>query len=269
MSERFKASVNVNESKNTRLNVAEEFQNYRFGRDALAHVFRYLFVCERWIEKAKASKRPIRVLDIGCGDAYTARVFAASFVIKKTDILAEYVGFDIDEKSIARTRLTAPKSVPSKFIVGDVTTGGLKRFKDQEFDMVVNLEMLEHIQPKFVPTVLSEIARIAPEAWISTPNWTGGSGQLPEDHIKEWDTDELAYEMEKAGLAVKGRIGTFCQLIKAKKYCIEHSPSHLAIYKALQRTCPADLFSIAIARFLGKEAQNVMYHCFSSGWKSG
>jgi len=63
MSERFQASRNDNGSKNTRLPIAVEFGNYRFGRDALAHVSRYLLIVQRLIEIAK-ERGPLTVLDV-------------------------------------------------------------------------------------------------------------------------------------------------------------------------------------------------------------
>lgn len=260
MSERFTASVNQNDSKNTRLDIVGEFANYRFNRDCLAHISRYLHVCESWMELAKELGRPIRVLDIGCGDIYIPRTFQASFAVKKSDYIAQYVGVDIDDKSIARTRATIVKSFPIQLVVNDVTTHGLQRWKDNDFDLVTSLEMIEHIKPEFVPPLLREIARVAPRAIISTPNWTGGSGQLPDDHIKEWDTDELAAEMEKAGLRVEKRVGTFCNLPKARKACAG-DPFLERVLATLEATCPADFVSLALARFIGPKAQNVIYEC--------
>jgi hypothetical protein len=57
MSERHKIAENVNDSKATRLPIAEEFGKYRFGRDALAHTFRYLYIAEELIA-SRSEHRP-------------------------------------------------------------------------------------------------------------------------------------------------------------------------------------------------------------------
>lgn len=261
MSERFKASVNVNDSKNTRLPVNEEFENYRFGRDALAHVSRYLLLCEELIEYAKKLGRPLRVIDIGCGDVYIARVLISSFAVRKSDVISRYVGVDIDDVSIKRTAESLPgKSIPIELVCTDITTGGLSQFADKEFDVLINTEVIEHIQPRFVPEVLREFKRISRFAYISTPNFTGGTGQLPEDHIKEWDCEELTAEMKAAGIDVKRRVGIFSNLNKVEKLA-KTNPGIREKYDFLRDKMDGHFLSIAMARFIGIHAQNVMYVC--------
>lgn len=256
MSERFKATLNVHDSKNTRLPIADEFASYRFGRDALAHVHRYLYICEQLIELAR-HHGPLKVLDIGCGDAYVARTLQASFRVTKADVLRSYVGFDLDDKSLARTRATAPRSFPVELVCGDFTDGGLDGWADKEFDVVVCTEVIEHVQPEFVPPLLADIARLGHWAFVSTPNWTGGSGRLPADHVKEWDTDELLELMREAGLRlVRPRIGTFCQLRNAADAADENVRR---VYEFLRPRMDAHLLSLTMARFLGPAAQNVLY----------
>ncbi|KKM03310.1 hypothetical protein LCGC14_1775730, partial [marine sediment metagenome] len=218
MSERNKIAKNKNESKNTRLPIAEEFSRFRFGRDALAHVTRYMFIAEALIKMSRRMKRPLTILDIGCGDAYPMRVLQATYKVKKSDVIGRYVGFDIDDVRLSKTSKTFPASINSQFVCGDITDGDLKQFLTNEFDVIICLEVLEHVLPKFVPVVLSEINRICSnKVFISTPNMTGGTGKIPEDHIKEWDTKELQAEMMSAGLQIKKKIGTFCNLNKVRK----------------------------------------------------
>lgn len=260
MSERFTAKRNVNESKNTRLPIADEFKNYRFSRDAQAHVYRYMWIVEELIAHAR-KYRPASVLDIGGGDAYLARVLNASYVVTKKQVLKQYTLFDIDDKSLARTQASLTLGgVPTEFICGDITTGDLKDVMPH--DVVVCLEVLEHIQPEFVPKVLQDIAKLAPRAYISTPNFTGGSGKLPDDHIKEWDVDELTAVIEKH-FTVHERIGTWGHLAKMRKLARQNLPKE--IFKLMETTFPADLRSLAYARILfgltadPTAAQNILY----------
>ena len=260
MSERLKASVNKHGSKNTRLAIADEFGNYRFGRDALAHTFRYLFICEWIIKNAKAANRPLSILDIGCGDVYVARVLVSSFRVKKTDIVARYVGFDIDDKSLARTQKTKPTSMPIELVCGDITDSDLARYQDKEFDLVVCTEVIEHIQPRFVPGLLEEIRRIASYALVSTPNFAGGTGSLPKDHIKEWTYAELSQAMSDAGIEILQEIGTFCNLSRVKELASKDQKVR-AMYSFLERRMDSDLLSLCMARIIGTESQNILYVC--------
>ena len=260
MSERFKIQENKNGSKNTRLPIAEDFANFRFNRDELAHMSRYLFVCEQLIHFSKEMGRPLKVLDIGCGDAYVARTLQGSFVVKKAEVLQEYVGFDIDNKSLERTAETFPKAIPHRLVCGDITNGDLSQFGDKQFDVVVCMETIEHIQPAFVPKLLGEINRVGRLQFISTPNWSGGSGQLPEDHIKEWTYDELRSEILAAGLLVQLEIGVFCNLQHVKRLA-KTDTTVAMLYKYLEPLMPADLLSLVMARFIKHESQNVFYVC--------
>lgn len=264
MSERFKIQNNKNNSKNTRLPIREEFHSMRFGRDALAHLSRYLLINDKIINLSKKLNKPLKIIDIGCGDVYVLRVLSKT-QIKNKKIIQKYVGIDVDEKSIKRTieDITAPSTVEIMDLqLGDITEGYLEKFKDKEFDLLINLEVIEHLQPKFVPKVLKEYGRISRYQYISTPNITGGSGKIPDDHIKEWDTDELMKEMEKSGLKVLKRIGIFCNLNKVKKLS-KLSPDIESNFNFFKKVFDKYLLSIIMAKFLGTKSQNILYICKS------
>jgi len=260
MSQRFKANKNENASKNTRLDVAGEFAGFRFGRDQLAHVTRYLFICEWMIKEAKRIKRPLSILDIGCGDVYVARVLNASFVVKKRDVVRLYTGLDIDNVILERASNTLPTSMDIELICDDFTTGALEQFKNKQFDFVICTEVIEHVKPKFVILLLSEIKRIAKRAIISTPNFDGGTGHIPEDHIKEWKIDDLLVLMNEVGIKPMQSVGVFCNLQHVKKLCKANAKLK-SLYDYLEPRMDSDLLSLCMARFIGLESQNVMHVC--------
>jgi 2-polyprenyl-3-methyl-5-hydroxy-6-metoxy-1,4-benzoquinol methylase len=263
MSERHKIAENVNDSKATRLPIAEEFGKYRFGRDALAHTFRYLYIAEELIAFARSTGRPLTVLDVGCGDVYTLRVLVTTFRCKKSEVIEDYTGFDIDEVSLARTAETAPRTVPLKLVQGDVTTGGLEKVPGP-YDVVICTEVIEHLQPEFVPGFLRDLRARGRVLWISTPNVTGGTGKIPADHVKEWDVEELTREMTKAGLKVEARIGTFCNLNKARAIAKTNAGFRRTL-EFLEARMDSHLLSLTLARYLGTQAQNILYRCRPAG----
>lgn len=260
MSERFAVERNVHESSATRLPIVEEFSHYRFGRDALAHVSRYLLVVERIIEMAKTKKRPISWIDIGCGNIYLPRVLAASFRVKKETVISRYVGVDIDGQSMKRAEQTKPKCFPIELELGDLTDGALSRFKSRDFDVLTCLEVLEHLKPEYVPALFREIKRIACVAMISTPNYAGGSGKLPQDHVKEWTTRELSSTMALSGLVIKEKIGIFSNLPNVERLA-KQSPQVAGIYNFLKKKMDKNFLSLIMARFVGDGAQNLLYIC--------
>jgi 2-polyprenyl-3-methyl-5-hydroxy-6-metoxy-1,4-benzoquinol methylase len=259
VSQRFKIAENVNDSKNTRLDVAAEFGHYRFGRDAMAHVSRYMFIAEAIIALAKERGRPITVLDVGCGDLYILRTLVASYRVKKSDICSHYVGFDIDEIALARAKDTLPDCVPVTLHQGDVTLRDLVAVEGRPFDLVICTEVLEHIQPEFVPKVLEDLHDAARrDLIISTPNVTGGTGKIPADHVKEWECEELTMAMRRARLLPVQRIGTFSNLNRVRRLA-KKNPALKATLDFLTPRMDSNLLSLVMARYIGTEAQNVLY----------
>jgi hypothetical protein len=180
------------------------------------------------------------------------------------DVIDWYVGFDIDDKILAKASASLPRSLDIELVCGDVTTGDLAQFDDAAFDLIVCTEVIEHILPEFVPSLLSEINRIGNRAIISTPNITGGTGKIPEDHIKEWDCGELTALMQDCGLDVRERIGVFCNLNRVKEVA-KRDRTVRTIFSYLEPRLDSDFLSICMARFLGASAQNVMYLCDCNG----
>lgn len=69
----------------------------------------------------------------------------------------------------------------------------LSEFKIDDFELVVTLEVIEHIDD--YPSFLKELARVAPNAIISTPNklrnWRDSVANSPsfEEHVREFSTE--------------------------------------------------------------------------------
>jgi SAM-dependent methyltransferase len=69
----------------------------------------------------------------------------------------------------------------------------LSEFRNNEFELVVTLEVIEHIHD--YPGFLQELSRVAPKAIISTPNklrnWYDSIANSPgfEEHVREFSTE--------------------------------------------------------------------------------
>jgi SAM-dependent methyltransferase len=126
-----------------------------------------------------------RVLDGACGMGYGSAILAAAGA-------SEVVGVDLDEKVIAQVGAAA--GAGTRFEVADLRD---LPFGDDEFDLVVSFETIEHVpDPK---TVLDELARVLKPGGlllISTPNrdvYTPGN----PFHQRELAPNELEDELAK------------------------------------------------------------------------
>lgn len=241
--------------KETRLDIEGNLKGLRFDRNIFAHLMRYFKAIEIMIELSKKLSRPIKVLDVGCGEVYIPRIFNSSYKEKKSEIVREYVGMDSDLNMINSCGVKVPKSFPIELFNLDITKFPYP-FENDSFDLVICLEVLEHIQPEFIPTVLSEMKRIGQGlVLIATPNRDGRSGDLPEHHYFEWSFNEIREEIKKVGMEVLFYAGIYSQLDVVKRWLGKQE------YKDVLTKYDKMFASILFAMKYPKLAYNVMWLC--------
>ena len=139
----------------------------------LEHIQRYRFAA-KW-----ANKRT--VLDLGCGEGYGTKILKRAGASK-------IIGVDINKEVIKQ----AKKNYSSKsvfFQEGDAQ--GLE-FKDKSFDLVISLELIEHLQN--YKKYLKEVKRVLKTKGVfilSTPNKDNYRGESSPFHVKEFSLEEL------------------------------------------------------------------------------
>ncbi len=139
----------------------------------LEHVQRYQFATQFVNGKT--------VLDLGCGEGYGTKIL-------KDAGANQVIGVDINQEVIKQAR----KDYSSRgisFRAGDAQ--GLE-LKDESFDLVVSLELIEHLQN--YQQYLQEVKRVLKSPGIfvlSTPNKDNYRGQTSPFHIKEFSLEEL------------------------------------------------------------------------------
>lgn len=149
-------------------------------------VVRRLF--DRFFDRVSAeieASHPTRVLDAGCGEGET--------IERLGPILPKPVqGVDLNPESVEFASARLPEH---HFEVGDLTA---LRFEDSSFDLVLCLEVLEHIPEP--GAALAEIARVSSseivlsvphEPWfrlgsLARGNYLSGWGNHPE-HVNHWN----------------------------------------------------------------------------------
>ena len=141
-------------------------ENYWYQR----HLAVYEWIAARCVGK--------RVVDLACGEGYGSELLARS--------AREVIGVDAnpDAHEHARLRYTRPNLSFRRGLVEEF---------DEEVDAVVFLQTIEHIHDP--DALLDRIARVAPVAYISTPNrlTLAPPGAEKSDnpwHLREYDATE-------------------------------------------------------------------------------
>lgn len=257
---------NVNGSKNTRMEMDKSFLDFDFRKDEIQHIGRYQNSAQTLVDMSKKLKRPIRVLDIGCGEINTVRLFYRSFIEKKTDVLEEYVGIDIDYKMVEKAHEKygrAYQACNAHHLIQDLTVEPHIDVEDGYFDLIVCFEFLEHIKPEFAPDILKEAFRVLSsegKAIFSTPNSNGSNSKLPKDHIYEYSYEELVILFKEAGFLLDDSVGVCVNISRIPAEEKEDWAEELdKIYKAFGYN--SSFASVVCAPlFSPRYCKNVVYH---------
>lgn len=238
---RKKLSKNINNSSNTRMDLASAGVLGNWRPDELTHMSRYDKIASLAIEESKRLKRPITILEIGCGEVWPMRVIYKAYTVKKSAVVKKYIGYDIDPACQLEHRYWPNggedihnsawfKIFNGEVRIQDLTTNPKLDIPDGSIDFVYTTEVIEHMERKFIEPWITEAHRVLKKgglAYISTPNHDGSNDKLPEDHVYEWGFDELQELLERF-FTITNIVGTFIQLPKFKKMqrAVEANPAH-------------------------------------------
>jgi SAM-dependent methyltransferase len=180
----------------------------RVHRDYAAHFFRWGFA-HRFIRAG------MRVLDVGCGrDQPMPRILTD----KMSHVPKLYLGVDFDDVK-PRYHFQWIQTIPSF----DFTKRWKELKKKGPFNVVLNFEVIEHMHKASGRKLLAgvrELLAMDGTFLLSTPCYDGR--RMANNHIHEYKIEELQKEIEKAGLRVDRRYGTFMDVKHLKRVTIEH-----------------------------------------------
>jgi ubiquinone/menaquinone biosynthesis C-methylase UbiE len=158
-----------------------------------------------------ATEGPHRVLEVGCGEGVVLATLALRLPGTRFD------GLELDETALEQARVRCPGA---KLVRGDACE---LPFGDQSFDLVVCLEVLEHLpEPVRALRELRRVARagcllsVPYEPFFRVGNFLRGKNVTrfgdPSDHLQHWGAREFAAFCGRE-LAVRSRITAFPWLI--------------------------------------------------------
>jgi SAM-dependent methyltransferase len=163
------------------------------------------------VSELAAVERPRRILEVGCGEGIVLATLAARLPGTRLD------GLELDEAALAEARIRCPGAT---LVRGDACA---LPFRDQSFDLVVCLEVLEHLpEPARALRELRRVARAAcllsvpNEPFFRLGNLLRGKNVTrlgdPTDHLQHWGAREFTAFCGRE-LAVRIRTGAFPWLI--------------------------------------------------------
>ena len=267
---RRKLTVNENDSKNTRMDIASAGVLANWRPDELAHMSRFDKIATLCIEEAKRLERPIDGFEVGCGECWTLRNLYKAYVIKKSDVIRSYYGYDIDPACELENPFwsnaggllkdsTWFKNFNGEIRIQDLTVNPVFDLEDQSVDFFWSTEVIEHMGREFVPAWLDDFARVMRKGalgYVSTPNHDGSNDKLPEDHVYEWGFLELKEELER-NFIIESVVGTFIQIPKLRKALREDPNGWTADqYEMLEQRYGRQFLRMAAAVFYPEVANN-------------
>ena len=143
------------------------------------------------VSELVATQRPRRVLEVGCGEGIVLAQLAARLPGTRFD------GLELDERSLEEARARCPGA---RFVRGDACE---LPFGDRSFDLVVCLEVLEHLpEPSQALRELRRVARtgcllsVPHEPFFRLGNVLRGKNVSrlgdPSDHLQHWGAHGFA-----------------------------------------------------------------------------
>jgi hypothetical protein len=267
---RKKLTVNENDSKNTRMNIASAGVLANWRPDELAHMSRFDKIATLCIEEAKYLDRPIDSFEVGCGECWTLRNLYKAYVIKKSDVIRSYYGYDIDPACELENPFwsnaggllkdsTWFKNFNGEIRIQDLTVNPVFDLEDESIDFFWSTEVIEHMGREFVPAWLDDVARVMRKGalgYVSTPNHDGSNDKLPEDHVYEWGFQELKEELER-NFIIESVVGTFIQIPKLRK-ALREDPNGWTFeqYKMMEQRYGRQFLRMTSAVFYPEVANN-------------
>jgi SAM-dependent methyltransferase len=163
------------------------------------------------VSELAATERPRRVLEVGCGEGIVLAALAARLPGTRFD------GLEFDGATLEQARARCPGA---RLVRGDACE---LPFEDRSFDLVVCLEVLEHLpEPAHALRELRRVARsgcllsVPHEPFFRLGNVARGKNVVrfgdPTDHIQHWGARAFA-DFCGRELAVRIRTTSFPWLI--------------------------------------------------------
>lgn len=228
----------------------------RWDVEFISHTGRYSKAVDLILTENRVLKRGVMVLDVGCGDLWPLRALIGNPFRREDQILDQYTALDMDDPDIS----FVTKRTPFTFIHQDLSIDPILPAESGTVDVLICLEVIEHMMPDFVIPWLEDMNRVVRPGgllYISTPNADYGRKQ-PKFHPYEWGYQEMMDAFSKHWEIVAHH-GTFMRQATFKRINRNEQrvPDELAV--ALRERFGAEWFRCVTATFYPEYSENVAW----------
>lgn len=159
----------------------------RFGKGRMWYarqygdLYKYNFILQKMLDMGQIDS----LLYVGCSSDYVRRMLDQQGIK-----CSRYVGVDLHIGNLT-TAVNHENSIAADYYCQDVSKG--LKFKDDEFQVVLALDIVEHLPTKTDGfNLIDELIRVTSETLIvTTPQMQDGVLGFPDVHNFEFDCDEL------------------------------------------------------------------------------
>lgn len=238
-----------------------KFHGTNLNRDYSAHFFRWSFA-RRFITATT------NMLEVGCG---VDKPLSKILTLNPQRRVNEYLGVDLNP--------IAPSGIRGLEFRGEfnfVKDWKQLRRSDEGFDLVLHLEVIEHMKVEHGRALLKgcfELLKPGGVMLMSTPCYDGV--RHAANHIHEFTVPELARYVGKAGFVVEQRFGTFMDLrhLKSTSAAMKSKQRHFpvddgqisAVFNALKDYYDNDALSCFFAPLFPDHSRNNLWVCRKPG----
>ncbi len=174
--------------------------------------FMRMWICLEWMKQKLKDEKQVKILDLGCSYSQLYRLWVTHGRYFNHPV-THYLGVDIDSKRVIKGKreMFVRKRDTVGHIINDVTS----KYKYGKFDVVVCMEVLEHLPKKCLKSLIKTIKLNLKKdgvAILSSPNPSKEIGEKEiwgKFHIHEWSWNEWETALNNYKLSVVNKVGVY------------------------------------------------------------
>lgn len=219
-------------------------------RDYIAHCMRWSHVAKRLM--ARGTYKDARILDVGCGKELPMAKMLYSMKMKPK----RYLGIDAGKVKPEAKQVFHTGAWPLTLREGSTFQEG-SGLDTGEFNLITCFEVLEHVEPKMMISMLREMQNITTDdamIFISTPCWDRVS--CAGNHVNEMRYEALGAVFERLGFEIVDHHGTFASIRDYQHLLDEHEQE---VFYHLRKYYDTNFLSCIFAPLYPQGARNVLW----------